>query len=301
MNRMKSKTTLTVTYPIVSALLKADEFLGSKSQGFSHVNEMQKRFLEEFYQVSRSDLSRFSHDEIESIASAKSDEINKWLEKRGFSIKLDPFDEAGFGVASMLSIRGDWAKKGTRYSVKTEDGEYFPGVKMTNYGLGYYRVPESNHMIIGIETRNGDRVYLMMAEPGPTDLDLVEQVETIQSKMKPVESEYSGVVFPKVDLDMRSEIHWILHLRLQVQGEPLPYYQIVQALQQTKLKMNEIGFHVKSAVAMGEILSAPPKKKEPYMINRPFLMWIKRPQFAKPLFVGYLDKDVWKDPEDLEM
>jgi hypothetical protein len=171
---------------------------------------------------------------------------------------------------------------------------------MTNHGLGFYRVPESQHMIIEIETRNGDRVFLMMADAGPSGLDLVEQVENIQSKMKPVESEYNGVVFPKVDLDMEGEIEWIHHLRLQVQGQSLPYYQIVQALQQTELKMNEIGFHVKSAVAMGAILSDPPKRREPYMINGPFLMWIQRPQFAKPLFVAYLDRDVWKEPEDLQ-
>ena len=298
---MKSKTTCTVTYPLVSALLKADETLGPVFQGFSPVNGTQERFLEEFYQASKGDLSRFSDDEIESIASTKSDEVNTWLAKRGFGIKLNPFDEDGFGVATMLSILGEWAKKGTKYSVKTEDGEYYPGVKMTNYGLGFYRVSGSEEMIIEVETRNSDRVYLMMAEAGPTDLDLVEQVETIRNKMKPVESEYSGVVFPKVDLDMKDEIDWILQLRLQVKGGSLPYYQIAQALQQTKLKMNEIGFHVKSAVAIGAILSEPPKREEPYVINKPFLMWIERPQFAKPLFVAYLDTDVWKEPENLEM
>ena len=298
---MKSKTTCTVTYPLVSALLKADETLGPVFQGFSPVNGTQERFLEEFYQASKGDLSRFSDDEIESIASTKSDEINKWLAERGFSIKLNPFNNEGLGVASMLSILGKWAKKGTKYSVKTEDGEYYPGVKMTNYGLGFYRVPGSEEMIVEVETKDSDRVYFVMAEAGLTDLDLVEQVETIRNKMKPVESEYNGVVFPKVDLDMKDEIDWILQLRLQVKGGSLPYYQIVQALQQTKLKMNEIGFHVKSAMAMWTVLSEPPKREEPYVINRPFLMWIERPKFAKPLFVAYLDKDVWKEPENLDM
>ena len=285
----------------MSALLKADEFLGSKFQGFSHVNGIQEKFLEEFYKTGKSDISRFSDEEIESIASRKSDEINKWLEKRGFSIKLHPFQDDGFGVATVLSILGEWAKKGTKYSVRTEDDEYYPGVKMTNYGLGFYRVSESEHMIIEIETRSSDRVYLMMADPGPADLALVEQVEAIHQRMKPVESEFNGVVFPKVDLDMKGTIDWILNLRLQVQGESLPYYQLTQALQQTKLKMNEVGFHVKSAVAIAAILAAPLKQQEPYMINKPFLMWIMRPQFSKPLFVAYLDKDVWKDPKDLEM
>jgi hypothetical protein len=122
---MESKTTCAVTYPIVSALLRADEFLAPKFQGFSPVNETQEAFLNQFYRPSKDDLSRFSDDEIESIASTKSDEINKWLQKRGFSIKLKPFEDDGFGVASMLSILGEWAKKGTRYSVKTEDAKYY--------------------------------------------------------------------------------------------------------------------------------------------------------------------------------
>jgi len=58
---------------------------------------------------------------------------------------------------------------------------------------------------------------------------------------------------------------------------------------------------VKSAVALGILAGAPLKKKEPYVINKPFLMWITRQGLSKPLFVAYLNKDVWKDPEGLDM
>ena len=65
--------------------------------------------------------------------------------------------------------------------------------------------------------------------------------------------------------------------------------------------MNEIGFRVKSAVALGMLAGAALKRTEPYVINRPFLMWITRSGLSKPLFIAYLNKDVWKDPEGLDM
>jgi hypothetical protein len=113
--------------------------------------------------------------------------------------------------------------------------------------------------------------------------------------------EYDGFIFPKIDLDEETVLEWIINLRFETPKGEVPFYVIAQALQQTKLKMNEIGFRVKSAVAMGILAGAAPKKTEPYIINRPFLMWITRPGLAKPLFIGYLNKDVWKDPKDLDM
>ncbi|TFH06004.1 MAG: hypothetical protein E4H14_11635, partial [Candidatus Thorarchaeota archaeon] len=113
--------------------------------------------------------------------------------------------------------------------------------------------------------------------------------------------EYDGFIFPKIDLDEETVLEWILDLRFETPKGVEPFYVISQALQQTKLKMNELGFRVKSAVALGILAGAAPKKLEPYVINRPFLMWITRPGLSKPLFIGYLNKDVWKDPKGLDM
>jgi hypothetical protein len=49
------------------------------------------------------------------------------------------------------------------------------------------------------------------------------------------------------------------------------------------------------------MLGAALPETPPYIINRPFLMWIMRPGLSRPLFVAYLNTDVWKDPSGLEM
>ena len=289
-NEKLDETRCMVTYPIVSAVLKAEEFL-KNTDSLTPANETQKIFVEDYYNSCKGDIPIIS--EIESIADTNVKNINNWLKERGFSIQLSPFGEGGFGVASMLDLLGHWAVKGNKGTVTTEEGENYPGVKMTNYGLGFHRVEGDPNLIIEIETKASDRVYLMMANDAPTGFAIVDYVESISQRMNKIEPENEGVVFPMIDLSEEGPLEWLISLRI---GGKV----VAEALQQTKLKMNEEGFRVKSAVALG-ILKGPPKRGQPYVINRPFLMWIKRPGLSKPLFVAYLNKDVWKDPEGLDM
>lgn len=299
--KMTTKTTTAVTYPMVSAILKADEFV-EKSKGFTLSNEIQKMFVKEFYNPSLSDLSRM--DEIESIAHIDANVINQWLKERGFNIQLEPFGLGGFGVASMMDLLGKWAIKGKESTVVDEDGKQFPGIKMTNYGLKFYRIEGDSNLIIELEVRTGDRVFLKMEPEVPSGLEIVAFAEAIQEKMleiSPGAEGIDGLIFPKIDLDQKFALDWLLGFRIECEHENIPYFEIEQALQQTKLKMNEEGFRVKSAVAIGILAGSAMMRTEPYVINRPFLMWITRPQFAKPLFVGYLNKDVWRNPVGLDM
>ncbi len=296
--KMTAKTQTLVVHPISSAVREAELFL-KRAEKITAVNDTQKKFLDKIYTECKKDASRIK--EIESIADIDNEKINEWLRKRGFQIKLGPFGPGGFGVASALDILGKWAVKGKKWSVKTEEGEYFPGVKMTNYGVKFYRVEEFPSLIIEIETKEGDRVHLMMVDEVPSGLALLDFVEQIHKEKKSISPEHDGVVFPKIDLDEETVLEWIIGLRFETSKEEQPYYTISQALQQTKLKMNEIGFRVKSAVALGVLAGAPPKRTEPYVINKPFLMWITRLGLSKPLFIGYLNKDVWKDPQGLDM
>jgi len=297
-DKMTTETQTLVVYPISSAVREAELFL-KKVEGITTTNDIQKKFLDEIHAYCKGDVPRIK--EIESIADIDNEKINKWLKERGFQIRLDPFGSGGFGVASVLDLLGKWAMKGKKWSVKTEDDEYFPGVKMTTYGSKFYRVKDNPNFIIDIETKDSDHVHLMMVDEVPTGLALLDFVEKIHKEKMTVPFEYDGFVFPKIDLDEETILEWILGLQFDTPNGDIPFYVISQALQQTKLKMNEIGFRVKSAVALGILAGAPLKKKEPYVINKPFLMWITRPGLSKPLFVAYLNKDVWKDPEGLDM
>ncbi len=297
-DKMTTETQSVVVYPISSALLEAEVFLG-KVKSITAKNEVQKKFLDEFHAYCKGDVSRIK--EIESKADTNHKKINKWLKENGFQIELGPFGEGGFGVASILDLLGHWAIKGKNATITTDKKEYFPGIKMTNYGLKFHQVKDNPNFIIEIETRGDDTVYLMMAEEVPAGLAMVDHVEQIQNNMATATFEYEGVIFPKINLDEEGPLDWLIGLELLTPSGEIPFYVIAQALQQTKLKMNEVGFRVKSAVALGILAGAPLRKKEPYVIDRPFLMWITRPGLSKPLFVAYLNKDVWEDPEDLDM
>ena len=296
--KMTTETQTLVVYPISSAVREAELFL-KHVDGITTSNDIQKKFIDEIHAYCKGDISQIK--EIESIADTNNEKINDWLKERGFQIKLGPFGPGGFGVASVLDLLGQWAIKGKSWSLQDEDGKYHKGIKMNNYGKNFYRVKDDPNFIIEIETKESDRVFLMMADKVPAGLELLDYIETIQKEMKTAPFEYDGFIFPKIDLDEETVLEWILDLRFETPKGTEPFYVISQALQQTKLKMNELGFRVKSAVALGILAGAAPKKLEPYVINRPFLMWITRPGLSKPLFIAYLNKDVWKDPENLDM
>ena len=134
-----------------------------------------------------------------------------------------------------------------------------------------------------------------MVEEVPEGFSMVKDVEKIMQQMKPCNPDYNGLKFPMIDLDTESSLEWLVKMEICA-------LYIGQALQQTKLKMNEKGFRIKSAAAIQMVLKAPlGERKEPYIINRPFLFWVKRPEISRPLFVSYLNKDVWKDPDGLDM
>lgn len=295
---MSTKTQTLVVYPISSALRQAETFL-KNVQGITTVNDIQKKFIDEIHTHCKGEISKIK--EIESIANTNNKVINEWLKERGFQIKLEPFGPGGFGVASVLDLLGQWAIKGKEWSVETEDGKYYPGIKMNNYGNKFYHVKDDPNFIIEIETKDNDRVYLMMANEVPTGLSLLDYVEQLHKEKTTVPFQYDGFIFPMIDLDEETILEWILDIRFETPKGDIPYYVISQALQQTKLKMNEVGFRVKSAVALGILAGAAPKKLEPYVINRPFLMWIRRSGLSKPLFIAYLNKEVWKNPKGLDM
>ncbi|RLI56658.1 MAG: hypothetical protein DRP09_05655 [Candidatus Thorarchaeota archaeon] len=239
--------------------------------------------------------------EIESIADTDSEEINKWSRSRGFQINLQPFGSGGFGIASVLDLLGLWVAKGKKSSVVTEDSQHFRGIKMTSTAVRSYHVEGNPNLIIEIGTRIGDKVHLMMADKVPSGLTLLDFVEQINREQKPTPFEYDEVIFPMIDLDEVTMIEWILGLQFETSNGKVPYFVISQALAQTKMKMNEAGFRVRGAVAFGILAGPPLRRVKTYMINRPFLMWIARPGFSRPLFIGYLNEDVWRDPGSRNM
>jgi Serpin (serine protease inhibitor) len=291
-----------VTYPIVSALVKSEQFLGAH-RIWRPVNSQQAHFLSEIFESCRDESTKLP--EIESLASRSVDEINAFLRQRGFDIQLEPFSPPDFGAASILDLLVKWLQPGRETVVGDDthpDGflkwppaePHYPAVQLTG-GVCYFQSDMHPHPIAAITTKSEDVVYMTMMDDAPDDFDLITVAEELTNTSHTTDM-FSGLVFPMVDLDQRVDISWLLEMATIDENGIVN--KIAQALQQTTLKMNEEGARARSAVAIQMTRSTYPTQPN-MIINRPFLIWFVRQGLSKPLFVGYITQEDWKRPASI--
>lgn len=290
-----------VIWPIVAALWAAFDFVGVTSvQQVRPVNAEQTAFVANYMQ-NRDMLRSFSPSELRTWVSNNADELNTILKNEGFSIQLQPFNKQEFGVVSILDVMMKWLHEGSRSKIsvtKNADSIEYDAFELKN-GFSVFTAQGYPHPIIAIDTRNDDgsvgkdRVFITVADAVETGDALVNKVRSIQ-QLVPNTEEYTHVVIPMIDYDQSFKLDWLIGL--QVNG-----WFVSQALQQTKLKMNEKGARVKSAAAIAMMRSAMPMSAHKLIIDKPFFMWIEREGVAYPVFAGYMDEQFWKDPKGLEL
>lgn len=287
--RMMSRTS--ATYPIVGAIKIAEQILGPDRQ-WSVLNDQQKKFLADYFSICRTEIAKIP--EIESLASKSAEEINAFLCKRGFDIRLDPFDANEFGTASVLNVLVEWLQEGKKTALRAKSGREFPAVKLASDFL-VFSSNVHRHPVACLATKSStDRVFITVAEKPLDGFDLPEAAMRISQSLDYPSARYESLTFPMVDLDQKVDISWLKGMATQ-DAAGLPW-EIAMAFQQTKFKMNEKGARAKSAVAiMMRTLSIPQRM----VIDEPFLVWIERQGLSRPLFVGYITEDDWKDPGSL--
>lgn len=287
----------TVVYPIVTALVKAEEIIGPK-RTWHAVNRTQKLFLQEFFEPCRRESGSIA--EIESIAALTAAEINRFLSERGFAIELQPFqhDERGqeFGVASVLDLLVSWFKPGEEKTLTGQNKQVYPAVRLGKETL-FYRAARHEHPIARLKTTDETEVYITRLEHPSTDFALVELARHLAHSLQPIH-DYDGVVFPMVDLKQEVDVNWLIGLQtVNFEGKPAI---LSQAVQETHLAMNPRGARARSAFAgavMVGMAYMPPKPD--LLIDGPFLLWFQRPTLSQPLFVGYITEEDWKNPGEL--
>jgi hypothetical protein len=286
---MASASTETVCMvPLVGCLNAAEAELGASRQ-WNVVNDAQRRFLAEFFDQGRREVKDLP--EIESIASRDFRVVNRFLEERGFHIQLSAYTPPDFGVASILKVVVEWLTKGQVTAIRSNQ---YPAVRLDSPGASVAVSPAAQNPITVLETKNGDKVYLSAYDNPPRDFDLVRLADNIEKRLR-WERGYDGVVFPMVSYDREQDISWIVGMSTaDDRGVPA---HIAEALQQTKFSMNEVGAKVESAAAMKIMRSAPRRMPKRLIIDKPFLLWIRRKGLSQPLFVGHFCEDVWKNPE----
>jgi hypothetical protein len=285
----------TCIHPILGCLLIAEKDILGEGKWLA-INTLQKEFLDICYEVAKGDVARLP--ELESIASWDVSVINKFLSDKGFDIQLDPIDKNTFAVASVLKVIVQWVEKGQRIKLSHGDGggRKSDGVKLEDEKCGYFVSQHHNHPIAMLSTKSHDQVYLTICDEPMDGLELLKHVEKIRESMT-ITNQFDGVEFPMIDYNEQIDISWLIGMLFDGKDP----WKITQALQQTKLKMNEVGAKVESAVAMCMLkcCSFEPVKP-PLVINKPFLIWFERNGIKLPYFAGYMSESDWKDPGSID-
>ena len=291
-----------VVYPIISATKASEKILGPNRQWLpsekKDVKEKQRLFIKKLFEPCREEVDKIP--EIVSIASWDANEINKFTKERGFNLELKPFEPNQFGTASVLDLLVEWIEVGFVREIKTDDSMVFPAVLIDEYNVDFYYSKGHKNPIACLKTKTGDLVYMTMFDkrPVPSDFDLITTAKKLSSRERSCENEWKSLFFPMVDLNQHVDVSWLVGLNTTDEmGKP---DIIVKALQQTKLRMNEVGARAQSAVVETHVkLGGLSLHKPDHIIKRPFLVWIERPGLTNPLFVGFIARRDWKNPGDI--
>ena len=290
--------TQTITaFPVLGCLMAAEEWLG-KELRWNTTNDDQEEFMELFYDAGMASIPALG-DELKRMADKDIGPINDWLAEKGFDIRLSVNPgPGGFAVASILDVLVEWMQKGSRRKVTNEKGT-FDGVALEqNQGVVVLQNAHiHNHPVVRIATKSGDKVYMTPVDGLPTGRFALEsKIRTITATLEHPDYRYEGVVFPMVNYDSKIDISFLQGLNTDTVA---PGFYCVQAVQQTKFRMNEEGARVESAAAMSFRCRYGGSSKPPFVIDQPFLLWIMREGISMPLFGGIFAEDVWRDPETL--
>lgn len=280
-------------YTITAALKRAEETMDLKKD-WKPKNETQRRFLKNFLRVCRKD----NVDEIEFEVSDKAEKINTFLEMKGFSIRLQPFPPNTLGFASILDLIVEWLYPGEKIKIDVKNGGRYDGVRIKKEGVSFFEstVHGYRYIIVSILTKSGDTVFITVPKKPLEGLDLLEMVDAIAKNMDTLLDTYDGVRFPMVDLDITNDIGWLKGTTTKTTEMPA---DIIQVVQQIKIKMNEKGARFQSATAMAVTLKCIMIPKQDLIIREPFLVWVERHDIEKPLMAAFITEESWKNPGNL--
>ncbi len=234
--------------------------------------------------------------ELRAWARRTAQEINAILKGEGFEIQLEPWPDAdgSFGVVSFLDVTVEWPQPGERTEITVaREGQprNYPAFLLAKGVVDYLDVGEAKPLL-GIPARSDDRVYLHQTLDAPSGLGLYDRVAALRKGRTSSGrfAHFGAATIPQVKLCQQADISWVKSMRI-----PHPLLLIVQALQEVRFGMNEIGARAKTATALEMSRGGPPPTTEPYIVDGPFLIWIERPELSTPLFVAYVTEEDWKE------
>lgn len=274
-------STSQVTYPIVAALVAAEAELGSNRTWYPK-NPQQEAFLTEVFGPVRG--------EVES----------------GIDCLRREYSLAGnlLSIKGVLDLLVKWVKEGTEVTIRRDEQEW-EGVRLTgkNARVSFRGADGHGHPIVVLPTQSDDVLYMTVLDEPPEPLELRSLATHLVEEGRRSLHTYGAVRFPMVDLRHNNDVDWITGIETNTMlngGGDVPVI-MTSVTQETKLRMNKVGAHVKSEFRGEMVITARARRIKPdYEINRPFLVIFTRPSLSQPLAVLYVTEEDWKNPGTLD-
>lgn len=291
-----TKTRAVCRVPLVGCLQKASEYKSLPGE-WGAINDEQRDFLRHL--ASKSELSVFSKDEFDSIASTSEAEINKWLSENGFTLKCPEIREDDFATASFVKMFVKWLEEGDK-TAWTVDGTQYPAVHFKDENGKNIHHMGANWGVTCLSTKESNtKVYCAMRTDADADFDalseeqLLDIATALESSYSSASKSYEGVIVPMIDMDIEVRQEWIC-------GMHNDGWSIADCVQQFILKLNEKGATAKSAALMLVKRAMVMSSYKPLIFNKPFLLWFSRDGLTYPAFLAVCGTDCWKEPANLD-
>jgi hypothetical protein len=194
----------------------------------------------------------------------------------------------------------EWLHGASICTVQGQDGNFHAGFAIPSKGAQLFEV-ENFGEVVRIFTKSGDSLWLHMPKHTPQKTaDLINLAfGVMDSKRAPGQDDFGEVQIPQVDFSMRPDISFMKKAWMRdKQGRP---WEIEEAIQQFKLRMNKEGAHVRAATALVlRALSVPSQNAVTF--DQPFIGWFTQKNVPTlPIAIFFADYDSWKATTDLNI
>jgi hypothetical protein len=243
------------------------------------------------------DINMLSIPEIKAFVSQNFELLNKELTDAGFDIQLTPSDEPDWlGFVAISDYKLTWC-------VEEDNSNFYKcnqsiasfDLKCGMNGIQFYElVLRSDMPVIAIQVDNGDTI-LIHEHIVNDELDLSDLVSSMVYSYKNTSSR-AGVDtlrLPKINMKRKVDISC-----LQGMMESEMEYQIVEALHEVWLRMNQFGARAKSATAMCTWRSTSFSQPTVYTVENSFAFVVLRPGYDEAIYTTYVDEKYFADPGD---
>ncbi len=287
-------------YPIVGAVMMGQDVVGVV-QDWDGINKDQRRLIEEFLPAARGELTHIP--EMQALASSSPGDVSSFLSEHGFSGHASAETRADVPVlhlVAILSVSPEWRERGGPCEVNAASGGTYKGVRLQETSVSFYQSDSHPDPIACINTKSFDRVFvtpfeveLAKNDPAFGLLDAAQRIEATLTDCH----DFGELIIPKVVFQSSGTVDWLVGMGASVGALRS---RVASATMGTRVGLDEGGIEV-TTYAHVEIPLAAPSPLPPFVIDRPFLLWVSRgadtPAFPDPLvyplFVGYFAEDSW--------